>query len=105
MHTLLEKLQIRLRFDGSTDEAMLSAHLQMALDVINDKRQFTPTETQLVEPQYENIAVEMAVASYNKIGAEGQVMHGENGINRQYEGGMYPSSLLGLIVPRPRGFK
>lgn len=102
MHELLERLKIRLRFDGHTDEAMLEAHLMMAIDVVNDKRQFTPSEEQVVEPQYKSIVVEMAVASYNKIGAEGQVMHGENNISRQYEGGMYPHSLLKLIIPRPR---
>ena len=71
MHSLMDRLRIRLRFNGDTDDAMLNAHLRLAIDVINDRRQFTPTETQLIEPQYENIAVEMAVASYNKIGAEG----------------------------------
>lgn len=103
MEELLAKLKTRLRFDGTVEDGMLTYHLNLALDTVNDRRQFTPTDTELVESRYENIVIEMAVCSYNKMGAEGQTVHSENGVNRFYEGGFYPSSLMKMIIPKPRG--
>ena len=103
MEELLARLRTRLRFSGKTEDSVLTDHLYTALDVVNDLRQYTPTEDILVEPQYKSIVVEMALNSYLKMGAEGQIVHNENGVGRVYESGMYPPSLMKCIVPRPRG--
>jgi len=103
MDELLEMLKTRLRYDGDTEDSILTQHLTMAVNVINDRRQYEPTDTDVVESKYKYIAVEMAVCTYNKMGAEGQIGHGENEVYRTYETGMYPSSLLRLVVPKPRG--
>jgi hypothetical protein len=101
MDELLSRLKVRLRFSGTVEDAVLSDHLQTAVDVVNDIRQYTPT---LVEPQYRSVVVEMALVAYNKMGAEGQNYHAENGVDRRYESGsMYPNSLLKLVIPRFRG--
>lgn len=103
MEEMLARLKVRLRFSGTVEDAVLLDHLQTAVDVVNDRRQYTPTDIDIVEPQYKSIVVEMALVSYNKMGAEGQTYHGENGVNRSYEvGSMYPDTLLKLIVPRFR---
>jgi hypothetical protein len=105
MDELIAKLRTRLRFDGDTEDDMLEYHLRLAIDTVNDRRQYEPDEndaTDLFEDKYEYIIIEMAVCTYNKMGAEGQLYHGENGVNRTYEAGLYPSSLLKLVVPRSR---
>lgn len=81
---------------------MLSELLASSLEVINDIRQYTPVEDVIVEPQYESIAVEMTVALFSKIGAEGEVSHSENGISRVYDSSSFPTALLSRIMPKPR---
>lgn len=104
MEELLSRLKVRLRFSGTLEDAVLRDHLQTAVDVVNDIRQYTPTEDAVVEPQYRSVVVEMALVAYNKMGAEGQNYHAENGVDRRYEAGsMYPDSLLRLVIPRFRG--
>lgn len=102
MEELLARVKVRLRVEGTVEDLMLSDHLQSALDVINDLRQFSPTVDNVVEAQYKGIAVDMAIATYNKMGAEGQTGHTENGINRYYDSSAYPTALLTRIQPRPR---
>lgn len=102
MDELLAKLKTRLRYDGVVEDAILNQHLLLAIDVVNDRRQFISTLTDIVESRYKNIVVEMAVSSYARMGAEGQIIHSESGVTRQYETGMYPASLLRMIVPKPR---
>ncbi len=106
MEELLAKLKTRLRFDGDVDDDMLTYHLNLAINTVNDRRQYTPDEDDeddLFEDAYEYVIIEMAVCSYNKMGAEGQLYHGENGITRTYESSLYPSSLLRLVVQKIRG--
>lgn len=49
--------------------------------------------------QFNMIQVEAAIATYNKMGAEGQVSHSENGVQRSYGSDYVPSRLLATIVP------
>ena len=49
-----------------------------------------------------SVVIEMALIAYNKMGAEGQTFHSENGVNRSYEKAMYPESIMKLIIPRMR---
>lgn len=102
MDELLARVKVRLRFTGEVEDSMLTELLTSALDVINDIRQYTPTVEAIVEPQYESLAVEMAVALYSKLGAEGEVSHSENGISRVYDSSSFPAALLSRIMPRPR---
>lgn len=102
MEELLIRLKTRLSITTTDNDALLTEHLTSAIDVINDLRQFTPTEALVVEAVYRTIAVLMAEASYNKIGAEGQLSHSENGVSRSYDTDMYPSGLIRRILPRPR---
>lgn len=103
MEDLLARLKVRLRFSGTVEDTVLLDHLQSAVDTVNDIRQYTATETDVVEPQYKSVVVELALCAYAKMGAEGQDYHGENGVNRSYETALYPDSLLKLIIPKPRG--
>lgn len=102
MDELLARIKVRLRIADSSEDSMLSELLTSSLEVINDIRQYTPVEDVIVEPQYESIAVEMTVALFSKIGAEGEVSHSENGISRVYDSSSFPSALLSRIMPKPR---
>ena len=51
------------------------------------------------DSQNETKQVEIAVYLYNKRGAEGQIVHNENGINRTYESADVPESLMRGITP------
>ncbi len=52
-----------------------------------------------VPPQYETLQAEIAAYLMNKRGAEGQVTHTENGLQRQYENADVPYSMLKTITP------
>lgn len=52
-----------------------------------------------VEPMYEGLLYRCAVDLYNKIGAEGQLSHSENGVSRGYESAWISESLLSEVVP------
>jgi len=103
MNELLATLKTRLRFSGDVEDDMLLIHLNLAITTLNDRRQYVSTDTDVVEEQYQSIVIEMAVCSYSKIGAEGQLAHDENGVDRMYDGGFYPKGLMKLIVPKSRG--
>lgn len=102
MDELLARMKVRLRFDSTTEDAMLTDHLQSAIEVVNERRNYTSTDEAIVEPQYKGIVVDLAIATYNKMGAEGQTSHSENGISRSYEAASYPTSLLALVMVKPK---
>lgn len=52
-----------------------------------------------VPDEYAYKQIEIAAYLINKRGAEGEVAHNENGINRTYENGDVPASMLREITP------
>lgn len=66
--------------------------------VIEPERTETREETCL-EPQYLDLQLRCAIDLYNKIGAEGELAHSENGISRSYESSWISQELLNEIVP------
>lgn len=96
---LIDRLQVRT---GESDTALLNEILTEATDIylscrFPNKTTDRPTE---VEPSYEGIVLLMAVELYERIGAEGQTAHSENGVSRSYSGGGWVSKdLMGRIVP------
>jgi len=94
---LIDRLEIRT---GETDEDLLDEILQEAVDTYMDCRfPNTADRPSTVEPQYEGLVLQMAVDIYNKIGAEGQRSHSENGVSRSYSGDWVSKDLLARIVP------
>ena len=82
------------------DDTILVLEIKSAIGVINRCRRFTPTEDALYDAKYEDKILPLAIASFMKNGAEGEVSHTENGIMRQYGGnGNYPKEMLADIVP------
>lgn len=100
--TQLAKLKIMLGSGSNLagKDSLLSLLLDNAKDTINNIRNYNPTEEIPLEEKYYVLQVKMAVCEFNKMGAEGQNSHSENGITRKYEyGDVYPSSLLRQIIP------
>lgn len=63
-----------------------------ATDTISRYRGVTPFET-----EYTSLAIEMAVYLYSKRGADGATSYGENGVQRSFEKGSIPPSMLSHI--------
>lgn len=88
---------------GESDEIIVSAYLAMAGQAIINRAFPFATEDELetltVPARYQQKQVEFAAYLLNKRGAEGQITHSENGINRIYENGGLPDSMLKEIVP------
>lgn len=96
-----EKLQtLKTLCDGETDE-VLSVYLAIAKDAIMQRAYPCKQDysTEQFPQRYDMLQVQIAQFLVNKQGAEGQVTHTENGIQRQYENGGIPQSMLKPIVP------
>lgn len=99
-----EKLSHLKVMSGEDDETVLRTFLELAgQKVISRAYPFHKNITQVPE-KYEMNQIEIACYLINKQGAEGQVSHNENGINRTYESGGVPESMLIDIIPFAGGF-
>lgn len=91
--TQLEKLKLLLGSPSVSDE-VLQFYLDNASDIICEFR-----NTDGVETAYLTAQLKMAIEMYSKRGAEGQVGHTENEIERVYEASDLSPSLLAQITP------
>ena len=67
--------------------------------VINLVYPFGDVSEKTMPEKYEYEQIEIAAYMLNKRGAEGQVTHTENGVQRQYENADVPPSMLKAITP------
>ena len=88
---------------GESSDEVVSAFLAMSGDAIINRAFPFATESEReslkVPSRYQNLQCEIAVYLLNKRGAEGQTSHSENGINRGYENGGIPDSMIKQVVP------
>lgn len=96
--------QLRHMLDDSTndiDRETLSVYLKIAGDkVLNRMYPFKTDYTGLKVPdRYVSIQLKAACYLINKIGAEGQIQHIENGIHRNYGAADIPDGMVQEIVP------
>lgn len=87
--------------ESSTDT--VSAFLTMAGQAILNRAYPFVSEEEMsgltVPVRYQNLQCEIAAFLLLKRGAEGETVHNENGINRSYENGRIPYSMLKEVVP------
>ena len=89
----------KLLDDNSVNESIIIAYLDIAgREILNRAHPFDDTKTE-VPDKYAFLQCEIAVYLINKRGAEGQLGHTENGIDRKYETGHIPKSLISQIIP------
>lgn len=104
---LLDKLKRKLKVRGFNIEDFtdkdLYDEIEDAIETVNDRRHFIPTDTKLFEDKYKGIVVRLCICSIAKMGAEGQISHSENGVSRTYSGASeMPNDILQEIVPLGR---
>lgn len=84
----------------TADTELLSVLVEQSEGIVLNRRYpFGVPEGTTVPALYETIQLRIAVELFSKMGAEGQVAHNENGINRTYEAADVSPSLLKHIVP------
>ncbi len=96
----LNQLKILLdkQGDNSEDDLLLML-LTLSAQKILDRVYPYDDSIKEVPSRYATKHVEIAVYLYNKRGAEGQISHNENSINRTYESADVPESLMKGITP------
>lgn len=103
METSEKLMELRAITEADDDDSVLLAYLRQAEDVILNR--LYPyldgvTFDQLsIPPRYQYKQVRIAAYLLNKRGAEGEVQHVENGVNRKYNASDVPSDLLADIIP------
>lgn len=95
----LDRLAVLILPDEATDDLLLYLLEQAEGIVMNRRYPFGIPDGVKLPTQYEYAQLRIAVEIYNKMGAEGQTQHQENGVNRVYEAGDISPSLLKLITP------
>lgn len=84
----------------AADEKLLEILVDQSEGIVLNRRYpFGVPEEAVVPAQYEHIQLQIAVELFTKMGAEGQIEHSENGINRKYEAADVSPSLLRRIIP------
>lgn len=95
----IEKLKVLISPDTAADPLLLSL-LELAEGIVLNRRYpFGAPEGATVEQRFENIQLQIAVELFSKMGAEGQMAHKENGIERTYEAADVSPSLIRRITP------
>lgn len=95
-----QQLDLLKALSGETEESILRAFLDLAGEkIINKAYPFESDEQHEVPTKYHSLQVEIASYLLNKRGAEGETSHNENGINRSYESGSVPDSMLKGVIP------
>lgn len=98
--TNAEKLQLLKAMVGESDtEEVLLAYLNIAGSKIINRAYPYNSEVTEVPTRYEFLQCEIAAYLLNKRGAEGQLIHSENGISRSYGSADVPSAMLDAITP------
>lgn len=98
--TSIAKLQIRLGVDSDQETDLLQELLDSAEAAIMARRfPFGYDEDTELPERYRDLQIRIAMDMYNRIGAEGQMSHSENGVQRTYESGWVSESLLSEVVP------
>lgn len=95
-----EKLAlVRTMTDCDDADAVLSAYLLTAKEKVLNRAFPFGTSVTTVPARYETLQCEIAAYLLNKRGAEGEVVHNENGINRSYESADVQEAMLSQIIP------
>ena len=94
---LLTKQQVNARF--ADDDVLLSDYLEIAKGEILAKAFPYGHFPEDVPPRYHVKQTQIAAYLINKRGADYQTQHSENGIQRTYEEGDVPASMLRDIIP------
>ena len=91
----LERLKLRT---SELDESFLNDCLESAKNAILARR-YPFGQSSVLEKRFEDLQFRIALDLYNKIGAEGQLTHSENGASRTWESSWISKQLLMEVTP------
>lgn len=91
--------QMTIMLGEQVDSQTLLAYLNMAKSKIQNHRfpYGIPEDITDVEPQFEQLQIELAIVLFNESGVEGQSNHSENGVSRTWRS---ESQILLEITPK-----
>ena len=95
----LEKLKVLISPETASDELLLYLLEQAEGIVLNRRYPFGAPEGATLSAFHQQIQIRIAVELFNKMGAEGQTAHDENGIKRTWADGDVSPTLLRMVVP------
>ena len=95
----LEKLKVLISPETASDDLLMYLLEQAEGIVLNRRYPFGAPEGTALSVFHQQIQIRIAVELFNKMGAEGQTAHDENGIKRTWADGDVSPSLLRMIVP------
>ena len=94
----LTKLKTELGINDANDDTILQEYLENAQEaILNRLYPFSRPEDAAVPARYERIQIALAKRMYLREGAEGELIHNENGIHRHY-GSANDEDLLSEVV-------
>lgn len=83
--TLEEKIALMQEMMGSDeDNSVLTVYLLTAEQKILNHRYPYEHENATIEPRYERDQIELAIVLFNMRGGEGERLHSENGVKREW---------------------
>lgn len=94
-----EKQEMLTVITGETDPAVLATYLTLAEGIVIRKAFPFGNGEETMPEKYDRTQVEIAAYMIQKMGAEGETQHSENGITRHYSDADIPSNLLRRILP------
>ena len=91
----------RMMPGDNTDQGILEVYIELAEQKILNRMYPYKESYEGLEVPDRYVAIQLKIANYmiNKIGAEGEIQHIENGIHRNYGDADTPDSMLKDIVP------
>lgn len=99
--TALDRFKNRIKGDAvQPDDEAIEELLETAKEAIMLRRYPHGNWPDDLEPMYNGLQVEIALALYTKSGADYQTAHTENGISRSWDFEGIPQELLASIVPK-----
>ena len=107
--TEVEKLSLLRIMTGQpnegdwTDDVLISYLTLAGQKIINRAYPYDDTVTE-VPRRYGYLQCDIANYLLNRRGSEGQTAHSENGVDRSYESGDVPESLMSEVIPHVGGF-
>lgn len=96
--TQLERLKIRIT--EKVNDIELEDILESAKAVIMSRRFPFGEHPAEIEDKYKDLQIRIAVEMFSKRGAEGEVIHSENGVYRAYSSANVSEDLLKEITPK-----
>ena len=92
---------LRQMMDDETDRGILEVYLELAAQKILNRMYPFKDDYEGLEVPDRYVATQLKIANYmiNKIGAEGEIQHIENGIHRNYGAADVPDGMLQDVVP------